>query len=185
MNAETHIMSNFPIGDEEYKILDKKFIKLCHFQAWQLDKSSKSGNFNDQEDYVQDLRFALLKAGSYYKRQTYIENCFFVLKKYLKDDFLRAVLDELVDLWNNKTKHGANKQKFGDYQEKTLEKLLMAIPEENRPDKNRHLEMDSRFVKYAKNITWNTLKLSAKRSYKDNILRRNSISLSEFEYMVG
>ena len=32
-------------------------------------------------------------------------------------------LEELINLWKNRTRHGANRQTFGDYQELVLEKI--------------------------------------------------------------
>jgi hypothetical protein len=80
------IVNAFPISNEEYAELEAKFGGLAHYAAWQLKKkNSKNSMTNDQEDDVQELRIALLRAGSYYKRQTYIEESFEALDKYVKD----------------------------------------------------------------------------------------------------
>ena len=76
-----------------------------------IKRNTKSNFTDDQTDIAQQLRIAMMKAGSYYKRQTYIENCLSLCEKYCsKDD---KTLELLISLWDKRTKHGANKQKFG------------------------------------------------------------------------
>ena len=114
-NTLENIVNSFPITNSEYEMLDKRFGKLCHYASWELKrKNSKNNNTNDPDDDVQELRIALIRAGSYYKRQTYIEKCFASLGNiivhgegddeiqiyvpYIKDGFLRKVLIELHQL---------------------------------------------------------------------------------------
>ena len=111
------IFQDFPISESEYQELDEQFGKLGMYQSWQLiKKNSRNNHINSQEDFAQDLRISLLTAGSYYKRQVYIESCLLLCKKYASDRFLKYLVEGLWDLWKNKTRHGANKQKFGPYQ---------------------------------------------------------------------
>ncbi|NBT59780.1 hypothetical protein EBT16_13450, partial [bacterium] len=64
------IQDSFPVTEEEYLLLDGKFGELCEYQAWQLIKKNTRNNHTDsQEDIAQDMRIALLRAASYYKRQ--------------------------------------------------------------------------------------------------------------------
>ena len=64
---------------------------------------------------------SVIRAGSYYKRQTYIESSFEILEKYVSDDgIFKKIFDSLKDLWKNKTHHGAYRRKFGDPQEEIL-----------------------------------------------------------------
>ena len=119
------IQDSFPVTEEEYAILDKKFGELCEYQAWQLIKKNTRNNHTDnQEDIAQDMRIALLRAASYYKRQCYIESCIEICKKHVEDQVMKSVLKQLMNLWKNKTRHGANKQKFGPHQEKMLDKKV-------------------------------------------------------------
>ena len=67
------ICNKWHISDREYQTLDKEFGRLAHKQAWDLKRRNINNNVSeDQEDMVQEIRIALIRAGSYYKRQTYI-----------------------------------------------------------------------------------------------------------------
>lgn len=181
------IQDSFPVTEQEYQILDKKFGELCEYQAWQLIKKNTRNNHTDsQEDIAQDMRIALLRAASYYKRQCYIEKCFEVCKKYVKDPVIKSVLKQLSVLWDNKTRHGANKQKFGPHQEAMLNKLVkVSVPAKERPDKKAPLKMDSKFTTYCKAITWNAQKSLGKRITREKSIRTGMVSLSEFDYLGG
>lgn len=178
------IQNSFPVTEEEYLELDKKFGELCEYQAWQLIKKNTRNNHTDsQEDIAQDMRIALLRAASYYKRQCYIEECLELCKKHVKDDVFKSVLKKLSNLWKNKTRHGANKQKFGVHQEKILDKLVkVLIPLKERPDKKSPLKIDTKFITYCKAITWNAQKALGKRITKEKTIRTGMVSLSEFDY---
>jgi hypothetical protein len=181
------IQESFPVTEEEYLMLDKKFGELCEYQAWQLIKKNTRNNHTDsQEDIAQDMRIALLRAASYYKRQCYIEDCFELCKKYTKDPVMKSVLKQLSLLWKNKTRHGANKQKFGPHQEKMLNKLVKTlVPSKERPNKKATLKMDSKFTTYCKAITWNAQKSLGKRITREKSIRTGMVSLSEFDYLGG
>ena len=61
------IATDFPISNEEYNILMKKFEKYCYYIAWQLKKNnSKNNSTDDLEDITQQLKIAAIKAASYY-----------------------------------------------------------------------------------------------------------------------
>lgn len=181
------IQDSFPVTEEEYLILDKKFGELCEYQAWQLIKKNTRNNHTDsQEDIAQDMRIALLRAASYYKRQCYIEACLELCEKYAEDPVIKSVLKQLINLWKNKTRHGANKQKFGPHQEKMLNKLVkVLVPSKERPDKKAPLKMDSKFTTYCKAITWNAQKSLGKRITREKSIRTGMVSLSEFDYLGG
>ena len=67
------IFTQFPVTSEEYEKLDEKFGDLCEYAAWQLiKKNSRNNHTDEQTDISQELRIALIRAGSYYKRQVYI-----------------------------------------------------------------------------------------------------------------
>lgn len=180
-----NIVNSFPITNSEYEILDKKFGKLAYYAAWELKrKNVKNNNINDPDDDVQELRIALIRAGSYYKRQTYIESCFEALEKYVKDKFIEKIFLELKQLWVDRCRHGANRQKFGSYQQVVLDKLVLEyVPESERPNKNQSLNMDLKFTIYCKQIIWNAQKSLGKKITKEKSWRTGLVSLSDFDYL--
>ncbi len=182
-----HIQDSFPVTEEEYLALDDKFGELCEYQAWQLIKKNTRNNHTDsQEDIAQDMRMALLRAASYYKRQCYIEECLSLCGKNAKDAVIKSVVKQLKNLWKNKTKHGANKQKFGPHQEKMLDKLVRSIvPKKQRPNRRAPLRIDSKFTTYCKAITWNAQKSLGKKITREKSIRTGMVSLSEFDYLGG
>jgi len=149
--SSRNIFRNFHLTNDEYAELCKKFQDLCRFASWQLIRKNVRNNHTDEmEDIEQDLLIAVIRAGVYYKRQVYIEDCLRAAKKYAKDSFMINLVKELKFLWKNRTKHGANKQKYGEMQERILESIVQQIvPEEKRPDKNRKLTIDKKFTTYS------------------------------------
>lgn len=180
------IFNNFPITEKEYHELNKKFGKLCYYAAHQLKKKNSKNNVaEDIDDINQELRLSIIRAGSYYKRQVYIEKCIKLSKLYVKDIFASMIVNNLDDLWINRTKHGANRQKFGDYQEFLLEKIIkLYVPEENLPSKNDLLKIDCKFSTYCKAIIWNGQKSMGKKITKEKNIRSGLTSLSEYDYLV-
>jgi len=68
------IIHEFPITEKEFLELDRKFSKLCWHAAHELKKKNSNNNYiDDAEDIKQELQMSMLRAGSYYKRQIYIE----------------------------------------------------------------------------------------------------------------
>lgn len=181
-----NICKEWPITSEEYELLDKDFGRLIEHQSWDLIKRNTKSNFtDDQTDIAQCLRIAMMKAGSYYKRQTYIEKCFDLCEKYCTGENKKE-LNNLNDLWINKTKHGANKQKFGPKEEKLLIQLLKKnVPKKQHPDRSAKLKMDLKFATYCKSITWNEQKTMGKKITREKNIRANSVSLSEFDFMIS
>lgn len=179
------ITSKFPITSEEYNVLDVKFGNLCHFAAWQLKKkNSKNSLTNDPEDDVQELRIALMRAGSYYKRQTYIEACFDSLDKHANDPFIQSMVAELKKLWIDRRRHGANRQKFGEFQEVILDRLVKKhVPKDERPLKSQPLKVDAKFTIYAKQIIWNAQKSLGKQITREKSWRTGLVSLSNYDYL--
>lgn len=181
------IVNKFPVTEKEYANLEEKFGELCEYQAWQLlKKNSKNNHTDGQEDIAQDMRIALLRSASYYKRQCYIESCLEVCEEYAKDNFMKSILDQLKDLWINKTRHGANRQKFGEYQENILDKMVKClVPIKKRPSKKTPLLMDTKFITYCKAITWNAQKALGKKITREKSIRTGMVSLSEYDYLGG
>ena len=127
---------------------------------------------------------SLIRAGSYYKRQVYIEKCFEISKEYVKDIFILKLLEGLADLWSNRTRHGANRQKFGAKQEAILNKIVKKyVPRGKQPDKKVNLSIDSKFTTYCKAIAWNTQKSLGRKITKEKSIRTGITSLSDFDYL--
>jgi hypothetical protein len=179
------IVNKYPISSDEYSLLDTKFGNLCHYAAWQLKKKNSQNSLtNDPEDDVQELRIALIRAGSYYKRQCFIEASFESLDKFVKDKFIKALVGELKNLWENRRRHGANRQKFGEFQEIILERLVRKhVPKDQRPSITNSLRIDTKFATYCKQIIWNAQKSLGKQITRDKSWRTGLVSLSEFDYL--
>lgn len=128
---------------------------------------------------------AVLRAGSYYKRQVYIDSSFSALFDSKMDKIARMVLEELFDLWKNRTRHGANRQKFGDHQEKILDNLCECYLRDFRiPDKKRELIFDAKFFTYCKQIVWNAQRNLGKKITREKPIRSGQVSLSDHDYLV-
>jgi len=179
------ICTNYQIGDEEYRELESKFGRLTWHAAHELKKKNTRNNYmDDAEDIRQELQMSMLRAGSYYKRQIYIESSFLAVKKFITDKFIFALVTELEKLWNNRTRHGANRQKFGPHQERLLQTILLkVVPENSRPDVHAPLKIDSKFITYCKAIVWNGQKSMGKKITREKVLRTGLVSLSEFDYL--
>jgi len=179
------VFKDFPVSTEEFVILEKKYGNLCHFSSWQLIKRNNNNNsMLEEEDITQDLRIALMRACSYHKRQVYLERCLHLCGKHIKDKFCLMLLKDLKELWANKTRHGANKQKFGVHQENLLERLTKRfIPKENRPEKDAKLKIDNKFNTYCKTIVWNAQKALGKKVTREKSVRHGMVSLSEYDYL--
>lgn len=189
-----YIILKFPITNKEYEYIEKEFGHLMYYNAWELiRKNKKNYHTDDIEDVVQEVRFASIQAVSYFKRQIYIESCMKVLEDHFNTTQNLAPtiksqevskLKKLNKLWENRTKHGANRQKFGEREEKILEDMIvMHIPENARPDKNQDLKINPQFVTYYKTIIWNKQKNIGKKITKEKAIRNGMVSLSEYEYL--
>ena len=180
------IYKNFPITTEEYKKLEKKYGQLCYYAAWQLTRKNCNNNHQyDLDDFQQELMLAVLRAGSYYKRQLFLDKSFSRLKGKSLDNISSLILDELINLWDNRTRHGANRQKFGDHQENILEILSEKfLATHERPNKNDELQFDTKFFTYCKQIVWNCQRNLGKRITREKPLRGGQVSLSDHDYLV-
>ena len=180
------ICNNFPINNDEYNQLYKKFGKLCYYAAHQLKKKNTRNNYTDDiDDINQELQLSIIRAGSYFKRQTYIENCLRTARTYSTGDYvLNMVIKNLENLWSNRTRHGASRQKFGEYQEYLLENIIKKIvPTEHAPRKDESLKIDNKFSTYCKAIVWNGQKSMGKKITKEKSIRTGLCSLSEYDYL--
>jgi hypothetical protein len=180
------ICVNFPITNEEFQELSKKFTKLCYHAAHELQRKNCRNNYTDDfDDISQELHLSMIRAGSYFKRQVYIESCLELAKKYTsKDKFLSKIVSNLDELWNNRTRHGANRQKFGPHQEEILERIIkQVVPQQCRPDPQAPLKIDSKFTRYCKAIVWNGQKNMGKKITKEKVIRAGQVSLSEYDYL--
>ena len=179
------IICEFPITEKEYSELDDRFGKLTWHASHDLKKKNSRNNYiDDPEDINQELQISMLRAGSYYKRQIYVEKCLAVAKKYAHDNLMIQIVTELENLWANRTRHGANRQKYGPFQEKLLEKIVREIvPKEERPNKKESLKIDAKFATYCKSIVWNGQKSMGKKITREKSIRSGQVSLSEFDYL--
>jgi len=180
------IYKNFPITSEEYRLLDKKFGQLCYYAGWQLTRKNSNNNHQcDLDDFQQELMLSVLRAGSYYKRQVYIDKSFEVLFSKPLDVFSKLILEELFDLWKNRTRHGANRQKFGDHQEAILKDLCNSCIASNEiPDSGQSLLFEPKFFTYCKQIVWNAQRNLGKKITREKPIRSGQVSLSDHDYLV-
>lgn len=179
------ICKTFSINEEEYLELEQRFGRLCWHAAHELKKKNTRNNYTDDpEDIKQTLIMDMMRAGSYTKRQVYIEKCLAAAKAYARDEFMMNIINELENLWANRTRHGANRQKFGKFQEDLLQKIVRQIvPKEGRPNKKENLKIDSKFATYCKAIVWNGQKSMGKKITREKAIRSGQVSLSEFDYL--
>ena len=179
------VLEAFPILEEEFEELEKAFGQLCYYAAWQLSrKNTKNNHQNDIDDFQQELLFSVIRAGSYYKRQVYIEKSLEVCKVFAVDPFLVHLLSELQDLWDNRTRHGANRQKYGGHQERLLRLIMRTVvPKSLRPSRRQRLKLDPKFATYCKQIIWNAQRSMGKRITREKPLRSGQVSLSEYDYL--
>jgi hypothetical protein len=180
------IFQMFKINAEEFKELEEKFGQLCLYASWQLISNNSRNNHQlDVEDIKQELLMSVLRAGSYYKRQTYIESSFDILEKHVpQEGIFKKLFDSLKDLWKNKTHHGAYRRKFGEPQEEILEKLVKKfVPLQERPDINLKLIINTKFIIYTKQIIWNAARHVGKKITKEKTIRVGQVSLSEHEHL--
>lgn len=179
------VLVSFPITTQEYEVLQTKYGRLCsHVAAKLLEKNYYNNIVDDFDDIEQKLNIQMLYAGAYTKRQIYIEKCLSVLDKYIKDGFFKMLLKELNFLWDNRTRHGANRQKFGPSQEAIMEKLVEThVPPSQRPDKLSPLEVNRKFDKYCKTIIYNGGKAMGKKITREKSIRNGQVSLSEHDYL--
>jgi len=183
----SYIFDNFHVTTDEYDELVKNYGRLCYTANWELQRKNSNNNYTDDiDDISQELQIKLLTAGAYHKRQTYIESCLEIANVHADDKFIKIVLNELIELWNNRKRHGANKQKFGEYQELILERIVQrVVPKSKRPDKDADLEFNSKFDVYCKSIIWNGQKTMGKKITKEKSIRGGLVSLSDYDYLAG
>src|SRR6185436_2447103 len=106
-----NMYKTFGVTDAEFDVLAVEFRDLCKFQSWQLlRKNSHNNHTDDFEDIEQELLGSVIKSASYYKRQIYIEECLKQANAYVEDYFVKNLVDELNNLWKQRTKHGAHRQ---------------------------------------------------------------------------
>lgn len=182
-----YIFNSFEVTNDEYEDLDREFGNLCYKAAWELKRKNFKNNYTDDiDDIVQDLKWYMSRACVYTKRQRYIEDVFKIVEKYCLDEFVILIISELNGLWKNKTRHGANKQKFGEYQESVLDSILKSyVPENLRPDKRSRIDIDTRFSIYCKAVIWNRSKNLGKKITRERGIRSGLVSLSEHSYLAG
>lgn len=173
------VLSKFRLSDKEWIDLDKKYGKLCKFQARTLlDKNTTSMHTEDYEDIEQEMRQSMIVAALYAKRHKYIEDCFEIGNKIIKDDKNLFTLNKLESIWRNKA------TRFTRVHDQMLEDLMInCVPENYRPSPNTPLDVDSsKFKAYCKGITWNRCKAMGRKITKERPLRSGIVSLSKFDF---
>lgn len=177
------IFKDYAVTNEEFSQIQSQYGNLVHFASWSfLGGNSLNNHTEDIEDLQQALSMSLVKAGMYYKRQSYIIKGFIVLEEYLLND---EKLKRLKRLWDNRRKHGAYKQTFGPTEEDELDKLLEEyIPEEKRPSKKAALVLDDKFTIYLKSIMWNEKKCIGKKTTREISIRKGCVSISEHSNLI-
>jgi hypothetical protein len=179
-----NIFRSFKLTDAEFEMLRKKFGDLCKYEAWQLLRKNLKNNHTDElEDIEQDLLLAMAKAGIYYKRQTYIEECIRQAKKHVKDPFLSKMVVSLSNLWDRRKFHGASRQTFGQKQERVLNQIISTLPFDQRPNPKKPLVMCDELIIYCKGITWNQQRALGRKISKERSIRTGCVSLSEYNFL--
>jgi len=183
--SSNYIFHNFRLTDEEYAELYVKFNNLSKFASWELIRRNIRNNYTEElEDIEQDLMLSIIRAGVYYKRQTYIQSCLKLARRYANNDFTRGLIRTLRNLWKNRKRHGAHRQRFGELQEEILECLVQNIvPAEELPDKGKRLIVDDEFSNYLKSICWNQQKNIGKKITKERAIRSGMASISEHSFL--
>ncbi len=190
-DKSVYIQKRYPISNDEYKVLDDKYDKLCWFAANGLARSNKKSE-EDLQDYHSDIQIGMFRAGSYYKRQCFLEATFSYLNncKLFMDSNEIEELTVLKNTWSNHK----TRSSFGKPQENELIVLLNKFEgvaynsDSNKidiPDINTSLRFDRNFEVYCKAIIWNTKKSLGQQISKENANRNNEISLSEWEFLEG
>lgn len=176
---------DFALTNNEWIELEEEYGKLLNHQAWQLLKMNVKNNHTDEfEDISQEQRIAMYSAASYYKRQVYMEDCLQTSKEHVKDSLVIGIVEELDLLWTNRTRHGAGKVVFGDYQQELLEQIVRKyVPQEIRPNKKTPLNIDAKFITYCKAVTWNSKKSLGKKITREKTWRSGLVSFSSFDYL--
>lgn len=181
------ITKKYPIDGAEYALLEKEYGQLCYYAAWQLyRKNAKNNHQFDLEDFQQELMIAIMRAGSYTKRQNYIIHSLNKLNDFAKGKVQVSLVKHLWSLWGNRTKHGANRQKFGPYQEELLKKLSdWMLPKEENIAFNNVFVIDAKFSRYAKQIMWNEQRNIGKKITREKPIRTGQVSLNDHDYLIG
>lgn len=69
---------------------------------------------------------------------------------------------------------------------KILYKLLLNnVPKKEHPNRLNKLKIDAKFSTYCKQITWNEQKTMGKKITREKNIRENSVSLSEYDFMIS
>jgi len=175
-----YIQKRYPITNQEFEVLEEKYGKLCWYAATNLAFTNGKSE-EDRQYFHSEILIGIFRAGSYYKRQTFIENVFEYLDKY-KDEMESSDifnLEKLKDTW----KHKAN---FTETHEIIIREILKKyenISKEECPKDNFSLIFDDKFEIYCKAIIWNTKKSLGQAISKDNENRRKEVSFDDCQFL--
>lgn len=175
-----YIQKKYPVTNEEFEVLEKKYGKLCWFAASNLTYSNRKSE-EDLQDFHSEILIGMFRAGSYYKRQTFIENVFEYLDKckiYMEPIDISS-LQTLKNTWKRKAD-------FNETHEVIIREILKKYEDainEDAPKDNLTLQFDEKFEIYCKSIIWNTKKSLGQSISKENKYKCKEISLDEWEFL--
>jgi hypothetical protein len=172
-----YIQKRFPITEDEFNKLEEKYGKLCWFAANKL-AASQHRSPEDLDDFHSEIQIGMCRAGSYFKRQTFIENAFQFLRSQELSKSDKKEFDDIENLWNTK------KSRFGIKEEDNLRSILDNYNEKDF-DYSIPLDFDEKFKVYCKAIIWNTYKALGQQMSKENSVRSSEISLDEWPFLDG
>lgn len=184
-----YIQKRYPISTKEYKSLDEKYGKLCWYAAQKLTSSIRRG-CEDLDDFHSEIVIGMCRAGSYYKRQIYIEGLFKFFEQRDLQDYISCgdqyKLETIQNKWTNK------KSSFQETDENeliALSKKYTGIVKQKQcgslPKQIQPLTFSQKFQIYCKAIIWNTCKSLGQQINKENMHRCAEISLDEWGFLEG
>lgn len=177
-----YIQKRYPITNEEFEVLEKKYGKLCWFAASKLASSNKKSE-EDLQDFHSEILIGMFRAGSYYKRQTFIENVLEYLNKcrvYMSAEDLTS-LKMLIKTWDRKAD-------FTEIHEVIIRDILAKYQDaiaDKTPSDTFTLQFNEKFEVYCKAIIWNTKKSLGQSISKENEHRCQEVSLDEWGFLEG
>ena len=195
-----YIQKRYPVTDAEFEVLDEKYGKLCWFAASKLASANRKSE-EDLQDFHSEILIGMFRAGSYYKRQTFIESTF----KYLDKSRVFMSSEDLADLNLLQKMWYQRKAYFTEIHEVLIREVLGKYTdalEEKTPSDKEPLEFNpanqktyvnangetkkvNPFEVYCKAIIWNTKKSLGQAISKENEHKCKEVSLDEWNFLEG
>ena len=178
VDKSVYIQKRYPVTDEEFDYLVQKYGKLCWFAATKLG-NQKHRLPEDLSDFHSEIQLGMCRAGSYFKRQTFLEKCFTHLEQSDLSSEDKSILEEIQKIWNTK------KALFGEKEEDRLLELFNKYRDNVDFSDHDRLIFNEKFEVYCKSIIWNTTKTLGEHISRENSLRASEISLDEYPFIAG